>query len=66
MQHSMENDDLISPNMPEVIKVAYLGDSYDDYMAGFVVGESELAKGGGVVAPLPIGGGGDDEEEYVA
>jgi hypothetical protein len=42
----MENDDLISPNMPEVIKVRYLADSsYDEYTTGIVVlGESEEDK----------------------
>lgn len=46
LEEAMNNDDLLSPNMPEVLKVTYLGDSYDEYMAGFVEGESGLAAGG--------------------
>ena len=36
---AMANDDLLSPNMPEVMKVTYLGDSYDDYASGVGNGE---------------------------
>ena len=45
LQAAMENDDLLSHTMPEVIKVRYLGDSYHDYLAGFVGDGNGLSSG---------------------
>lgn len=46
LQVAMENDDLLSHTMPEVIRVRYLGDSYHDYLAGFVGDSNGLSSGG--------------------
>ena len=42
IETSMDRDDLLSPKMPEVIKVKYLDDSYEDYLAGLSGGSSSL------------------------
>ena len=42
IETSMDGDDLLSPKMPEVIKVKYLDDSYEDYLAGLSGGSSSL------------------------
>ena len=42
IETSMGRDDLLSPKMPEVIKVKYLDDSYEDYLAGLSGGSSGL------------------------
>ncbi|KAL3780589.1 hypothetical protein ACHAW5_006407 [Stephanodiscus triporus] len=35
IQTAMEADNLLSPTMPEVVRVKYLADSYNDYLAGY-------------------------------
>ncbi|KAL3815669.1 hypothetical protein ACHAXA_006562 [Cyclostephanos tholiformis] len=37
IQSAMEEDNLLSPTMPEVIKVKYLDNSYEDYRAAYSV-----------------------------
>lgn len=45
----MTNDNLSSPDTPEVVKVHYLGDSYEEYMAGFTSEQDGITGGGGFV-----------------
>ena len=40
IQSAMEEDDLLSSTMPEIIKVKYLDDSYEDNRAGYSVESS--------------------------
>ncbi|KAL7551000.1 hypothetical protein ACHAWF_014206 [Thalassiosira exigua] len=51
---AMADDTLLSPNLPEVLKVRYLADDLDNYLAGFVavaapiiVGDGKTSDGGG-------------------
>lgn len=44
IQSAMEQDGLLSPTMPEIIKVKYLKDSYEDNRVGFSVESSNQPK----------------------
>ncbi|KAL7531335.1 hypothetical protein ACHAXR_003987 [Thalassiosira sp. AJA248-18] len=58
LEEAMTNDDLLSTNtLPEVIKVRYLGDSYEEFLGGFVEDESSSA----VTGPLPVGADGEND-----
>ena len=46
IQTSMEENDLLSPTIPEVIKVKYLHDSYDEYFLGGEASSSTLPQSG--------------------
>ena len=40
LEEAMASNDLLSPEIPEVVKVKYLGESYDDYVDGLPGGSS--------------------------
>ena len=60
IQSAMEEDNLLSPTMPEVIKVKYLDNSYEDYRAAYSVESLGLTEskddeaGGGGQASLGV------------
>ena len=46
IQTSMEENDLLSPTIPEVMKVKYIHDSYDEYFLGGEASSSTLPQSG--------------------